>query len=84
MRNISKETVQPRAYPPEGAAIYLNISTSTLAKRRMDGTGPCFIKHGAKISYLIEDLDAWLDAKPKLSTTAESDTPKRGATTLAA
>ena len=86
MRKITKETVQPRAYSPAGAAIYTNTSTSVLAKRRMDGTGPRFIKHGAKISYLIEDLDAWLDTKPKHMTTTESETStqKRGSATLVA
>jgi hypothetical protein len=40
---------------------------------RMLGTGPRFIKNGAKVSYLVEDLDAWLDAKPRLLTTAEAE-----------
>ena len=73
MRKHSNETVTPRALDPFGAALYANSSASTFAKMRMLGTGPRFIKNGAKVSYLVEDLDAWLDAKPRLLTTAEAE-----------
>lgn len=46
------------------AAVYLRISTSTLAKYRVFGTGPEFIRQSArKVIYRRTALDAWLDAR---------------------
>ncbi|WP_075657392.1 helix-turn-helix domain-containing protein [Pseudochrobactrum sp. B5] len=43
------------------AAIYLRTSTSTLAKYRMYGDGPTFIRQSSrKTLYRKTDLDAWL------------------------
>ncbi|MDF1600370.1 helix-turn-helix domain-containing protein [Mesorhizobium sp. YIM 152430] len=48
---------------PREAAIYLRSSTSTLAKYRMSGRGPKFIRHSnRKTLYRRADLDAWLQA----------------------
>lgn len=43
------------------AAVYLRTSTSTLAKYRMFGGGPTFIRQSSrKTLYRKTDLDAWL------------------------
>ena len=49
--------------PPE-AAEYVRLSTSTLAKMRVYGTGPSFIKAGARVVlYSIVALDEWLASR---------------------
>jgi predicted DNA-binding transcriptional regulator AlpA len=50
------------------AAEYLGISASTLSKRRVFGGGPKYLKLGRKVVYDPRDLDAWLDAHRRTST----------------
>jgi predicted DNA-binding transcriptional regulator AlpA len=51
------------------AAAYVGLSTSTLEKLRLTGNGPVYQKAGPKIVvYRIEDLDAWLSAHRRTST----------------
>ena len=53
---------------PEAAA-YVGLSTSTLAKMRLRGDGPPFRKAGSRaVVYATEDLDAWLAAGKRHST----------------
>lgn len=42
------------------AAAYLSVERSTLKKWRCVGIGPAYVKLGAKVVYLIEDLDQYL------------------------
>lgn len=49
------------------------LSGSTLAKRRMAGTGPAFFKLGRTIKYAAADVDAWIMTRRRTSTWA--DTP---------
>lgn len=54
------------------AATYLRTSPSTLAKYRMNGAGPAYIRQSTrKTLYRRSDLDAWLNAKTFTSTSAE-------------
>ena len=51
------------------AAKYVRLSASTLEKARVKGTGPAFIRIGArKVAYLTSDLDKWLHARRRTST----------------
>jgi len=60
--------------PPE-AAPYIGLSVSTLAKQRLRGDGPKFIRLSARaIGYLQADLDEWLAAKRCSSTSEYSST----------
>jgi predicted DNA-binding transcriptional regulator AlpA len=53
---------------PEAAA-YVGLSPSTLEKFRLSGEGPSYHKAGPKIViYRVEDLDAWLNARRRNST----------------
>lgn len=47
-------------------------STSTLAKMRLTGTGPVFVKLGRKVAYRVEDLEAWV-AENRFRSTSEYD-----------
>lgn len=53
---------------PKEAARFLNMSVSWLAKSRMRGDGPPFIKIGRSIRYSKEGLIQWLKSQQRLST----------------
>lgn len=48
---------------PEQAAERIGLSYGKLAKLRMTGEGPAFLKLGRKIMYRIADIESWLDSK---------------------
>jgi excisionase family DNA binding protein len=54
------------------AARYLNLSPRTLEKSRSTGLGPCYVKQGRRVSYRREDLDAWIAARVRTSTSDRS------------
>ena len=55
------------------AANYLGLKEKTLAMMRCQGNGPKFIKRG-RIFYFQDDLDAWLNANGKLTSTSQCKT----------
>ncbi len=55
------------------AASYLGLKEKTLAMMRCQGNGPKFIKRG-RIFYFQDDLDAWLNANGKLTSTSQCKT----------
>ncbi len=54
--------------PPAAGQFLGGISTSTLAKWRLAGSGPAYSKAGRVIVYDIADLDEFLAARRRLST----------------
>jgi predicted DNA-binding transcriptional regulator AlpA len=52
---------------PEAAA-YCGSSSSTFCKLRLFGGGPVFVKIGRRVVYDPEDLDRWLAARRRSST----------------
>jgi predicted DNA-binding transcriptional regulator AlpA len=50
------------------AAEYLKVSASNLNKRRVAGTGPRYSKLGRRVIYRRTDLDAWISANMRGST----------------
>ena len=54
----------------DDAAKYLNLSKSTLAKMRLSGKSPKYVKLGRKVAYRHSDLDIWIEAQT-FSSTAE-------------
>lgn len=54
------------------AAEYCGSSASTFEKLRLYGGGPRYVKIGRRVVYDPADLDAWLAANRRRST---SDTP---------
>lgn len=53
---------------PDAAAAFLSLSTQRLAKMRLFGGGPPFIKVGRSVLYRRQDLDAWLASLSRHST----------------
>ncbi|MCB1033599.1 MAG: helix-turn-helix domain-containing protein [Acidobacteria bacterium] len=50
------------------AARYLLLSPKTLEKHRILGGGPKFRKHGRRVLYHLDDLNAWSEAQVRRST----------------
>lgn len=57
-----------RLFTPKEAAQLLRVSISWLAKRRMAGDGPLFLRIGRNIRYSELALRKWLKARQRLST----------------
>ena len=50
------------------AADYCGSTASTFEKLRLTGGGPVYVKLGRRVAYRVEDLDAWLAARRRRST----------------
>ena len=55
-------------FKPDEAGEYVGFTSNWLAKLRIYGGGPRFIKLGRKIRYTRSDLDAWIAAGRLIST----------------
>jgi predicted DNA-binding transcriptional regulator AlpA len=58
----------PRCLRTPEAARFVGLSIRTLEKHRIYGTGPRYSKLGGRVVYRLEDLQAWVDAAVKAST----------------
>ena len=56
------------------AAEHCNLSPRTLEKLRIVGGGPHFVRLGGAVRYQVEDLDSWIAANRRRTT---SDRPAR-------
>jgi hypothetical protein len=56
------DSINRRLDSRQGAA-YCGLGFSTLAKMRLYGGGPRYLKIGAKVIYETRELDAWLATK---------------------
>ncbi len=54
-------------------AALLNLAPITLAKWRLQGTGPAFLKLGRRVAYRRVTIDEWLAAKVRRSTSERGD-----------
>ena len=60
----------PVGFTEEGAALYLGLTVYTLRKWRREGSGPEYIRCGARlIRYMQADIDSWL-AQRKFNSNA--------------
>ncbi|BEQ16040.1 helix-turn-helix transcriptional regulator [Desulfoferula mesophila] len=55
------------------AATYLNMSPRTLTNFRFRGGGPRYVKLGGSVRYRREDLDSWIKAGLRESTSSMED-----------
>lgn len=55
----------------KNASRYTGLAPKTLAMMRCLGTGPKFVKRG-RIFYFRSDVDEWLNAQGRLSSTAQA------------
>jgi excisionase family DNA binding protein len=67
----------PAILDAPAAARYTGLSASTLAKMRLSGNSPAFLKLGRRVLYRRTDLDQWLDSRIAHNTSdADSRLPK--------
>jgi predicted DNA-binding transcriptional regulator AlpA len=61
--------VQKRILRTPDAAEYLGLSSSTLEKKRLDGSGPPFVRLGGRaVGYDVGTLNCWLEQQERTST----------------
>lgn len=60
--------MKPTLIPTPQAAEYLGIKPNTLEVWRVQGTGPTYKKIGRLVRYSADDLDAYLEAQTRRST----------------
>ena len=53
---------------PKEAAVFLRLSEITLARWRIEGTGPSYRKFGRRVVYGKVDLLAWADGQTQQNT----------------
>jgi hypothetical protein len=58
------------------AAQYCGSSASTFEKLRLTGGGPLYCKIGRRVVYAVADLDAWLLANQRRSTSDNAPNAK--------
>lgn len=71
MKNIGisdQLTTDAALLRPSVVAQRLSITSQRLARLRLEGGGPAFIKIGRSVLYAKTDLDAWLDKTRRVST----------------
>jgi molybdenum cofactor biosynthesis enzyme MoaA len=61
-------TVTRKMLPTAPAAEYCGSAASTFEKLRLTGGGPLYSKIGRRVVYAVADLDAWLIANRRRST----------------
>ena len=52
----------------EEVAAILRVQTNTLAQWRVKGGGPSFLKIGRCVRYRASDVEAWINAQCRAST----------------
>ena len=60
--------MEDRLLRPRDAANLLGLSESTLAKLRLTGGGPEYLKLGRSIRYARKSVDSWIAARARRST----------------
>lgn len=63
-------TIEPLLHPKEAAKL-LNVSLSWLAKSRLSGTGPRFVKIGRAVRYLESSLREYIKGRTRGSTSEQ-------------
>ena len=56
---------------PNQVAKLCGLARSTLAKMRLRGDGPRFVKLGAAVRYREDDVQEWLAAQPRRRSTSD-------------
>jgi predicted DNA-binding transcriptional regulator AlpA len=64
---VSGDPLEPLLLPEEAAEI-LKLSASWLAKARMDGTGPEFVKFGRAVRYKRSSLFKFIQEQTRTNT----------------
>lgn len=55
------------------AARYVGLAARTLIRWRVEGNGPTFLKLGGAVRYEMPELDRWINAQRRRSTSDTGD-----------
>lgn len=72
MMDDAARAVPLRYLTTKQAAEYLKLKGNSLEKMRSRSRGPKFRRHGRRVVYCLDDLDAWSDARV-LNCTSDHD-----------
>ena len=64
----NRAVTTPILLTPKQAARHLNLSVSWLAKRRLAGDGPPYVKLGGAVRYVETSLQQWMKSQQRVST----------------
>jgi predicted DNA-binding transcriptional regulator AlpA len=59
VQGADREPIRPKLSTRK-AADFLGLAKSTLDKKRLDGTGPHYLKLGRRVLYDERDLESWV------------------------
>jgi hypothetical protein len=79
MATTKPEAIPSKILTAKEAADFLRLSPDTLAKKRVEGAGPAFVKIFGRVMYEQAELDAFIAKGRRQST---SDQPVLDARTL--
>lgn len=65
---MARQIQQLHLMDTPAAASMLGLAARTLEKYRLTGAGPRFLKLGARVLYDPRDLDKWVAARRRTST----------------
>ena len=68
--SVKASTLDPLLHPGDAAKI-LNVSMSWLAKARLSGEGPRFVKIGRAVRYLEPSLREYIKGRTRGSTSEQ-------------
>ena len=68
LKSAREPNFRERLLTPREAAVFLRVSESWLAKARMRGDGPPYVKIGRSIRYAEGALHQWMKSRVHLST----------------
>lgn len=69
--DVGKTTAIDSLLTPEQAAKFLNVSTAYLARARVDGDGPAYVKLGRAVRYSESSLRQFIRNRTRTSTNDE-------------
>jgi len=69
--------MQEQLLTPEQVAVRLHLNPKTLARWRWAGCGPRFFKIGGRVRYAESDVEAFIDAGVRTSTSDTGPESKR-------
>ncbi len=72
-----EEPPAARGLDTREAAAWLGLSPKTIARYRLSGEGPEFRRVGARVRYLLEDLEAWASERRWTSISVERAAKRR-------
>ncbi|MGE0184053.1 MAG: helix-turn-helix domain-containing protein [Parvularculaceae bacterium] len=60
---VQEPAIETPYLNPGEAALYLRLSKRALEQYRTDGGGPVYRKHGGRVVYHKDELDAWSERR---------------------